>query len=51
MQTNPYITFNNQIRRVMLTMGEDGTELVNIFNDVEKYGTNKYITEDLKRLV
>ena len=31
-------------------MGEDGTELVNIFNDIEELGTKRYIAEGVNRL-
>ena len=44
---NPYIKLNNQMRRLTMTMGDDGIELVNVLNDVEKYGNKKYTNEDL----
>ena len=37
-----YYLFNNQMRRLILTMGEDGVELLNILNDIEKFGAKKY---------
>ena len=50
LSSNPYINFNNQIRRFIFAMGEDGVELVNALNEVEQPGNQTYIAEDLSKL-
>ena len=47
LQSYPYIKFNNQIRRLILTTGEDGEELLKHLNDIEKLGNEKFTNEDL----
>lgn len=50
LQANPYIKFNNHIRRLILTLRSDGEELVAILNKVEKFCNNKYTLKDLAKL-
>ena len=49
LQSNSYMKFNNQIRRLVLAMGQEGEEVVVILNEVEKRGSNKYTRGDLAR--
>ena len=41
LQTNPYLTFSNQLRRLILTMGADGEDLLELLDLVEKRGKYK----------
>lgn len=48
--TNPYIQLNNQIRKFIVTMGEDGEGLLEIIDVVEKFGKRILATAQLKEL-
>ena len=45
---NPYIQLNNQILKFIVTMGEDGEDLLEILDIVEKFGKRSFITTRLK---
>ena len=47
---NPYIQLNNQIRKLIVTMGEDGEDLLEILDIVEKFGKRIFTTAHLKEL-
>ena len=47
-QTNPYLPFNNALRRLILVQGKDGEELLDILDEVEQCGDDKFTKEDLK---
>ena len=49
--SNPYLVFNNQIRRLMISMGEDGVELLEILDEVEKMCNTRFTKERLSKLV
>ena len=38
--TNSYMLLNNQVRRLVVTMGEDGEQLLKILDEVEKFDKN-----------
>lgn len=48
--TNPYIQLNNQIRKFIITMGEDGEELLRILDVVERFGKKTFTTVHLSRI-
>ena len=48
--TNPYLPFNNALRRLILVQGHDGEELLNILNEIEQCGDEKFTKDDLKEL-
>ena len=41
LQINPYLAFNNQLRRLIVTMGVDGEDLLELLDLVEKRGKYK----------
>ena len=49
--SNPYMPFNNSLRRLMLAQGSDGEVLLQILDKVETMGINKYINELLQEVV
>lgn len=49
-QSNPYLPFNNALRRLVLVQGKDGEELLDILDDVEQFGDDKVIKQDLREL-
>ena len=42
LHNNPYFIFNNQLRRLILIMGKDGDELLEILDVMEKLGGRKF---------
>ena len=48
--TNPYLPFNNSLRRLILVQGKAGDDLLEILDDVEKMGAEKFTKEDLEDL-
>ena len=51
LNNNPYLPFNNAIRRLTLAQGVDGEELLHILDKVEKMGGNTFTNELLKDLI
>ena len=51
LNTNPYLFFNNAIRRFIMAQGADGDTLVIILNHVEKMGPNTFINDMLQELI
>ena len=49
LHSNPYFIFNNQIRRLIMTMGKDGDELLEILDEIEKLGNQKLTKGQLER--
>ena len=49
LQSNPYLKFSNQIRRLALAMGQEGEQVVSIPNTMETLGNKKYTMLDLER--
>ena len=50
LSSNPYMALNNSTRRLILSQGEDGDQLLAILNYVETYGANKFTDEHLANL-
>ena len=50
LNNNPYIPFNEVIRKLILTQGGDGEELLGILDYVETYGDDKFTNAHLKAL-
>ena len=50
LHTNPYMPFNNALRRLMLAQGQDGEMLLQVLDKIEKLGNNKYTNEQLTEL-
>lgn len=50
LSTNPYLPFNNSLRRLILVQGKAGDDLLQILDDVEKLGAEKFTKEDLEEL-
>ena len=48
--SNPYLMFNNQIRKFISTMGQDGDELAIILDEIEKRGNTKVDKSKLNEL-
>ena len=48
--SNPYLPFNNSLRRLILVQGKAGDEVLEILDDVDKMGAEKFIKEDLEEL-
>ena len=47
--TNPYLLFNNSLRRLILVQGKAGDDLLEILDDVEKMGAEQITKEDLEK--
>lgn len=50
MNINPYLTFNNAIRRLILVQGQDGDVVVELLDRVEKFGARRFRRELLNKL-
>lgn len=50
LQTNPHIPFNKAIRKLMISQGEDGEELLKILDHIETYGDQKFTSANLRAL-
>lgn len=50
LQANPCLQSNNALRRLILVQGKAGEELLQIFDDVERCGADKFTKEDLDEL-
>ena len=50
LQKNAYIPFNKAIRKLILTQGEDGEELLKILDHIETYGDQKFTSANLRAL-
>ena len=48
LNSNPYLPFNNAIRRLVMAQGADGDTLLIILDKVEKMGTNTF-TNDMRK--
>ena len=51
LNTNPYVPFNNSIRRLILSQGSNGELLLRMLDKVEKRGGNKYDNILLQNLI
>ena len=47
---SPYIPFNKSLRKLILTQGQDGEELLTILDHIDTYGDNRFATIKLKAL-
>ena len=47
---NPFIPFNKAIRKLILTQGGDGEELLKILDSIEIYGEQKFTNTNLRAL-
>ena len=50
LNSNPYLPFNNAIRRLVMAQGADGDTVLTILDKVEKMGTNTFTNQMLKEL-
>ena len=51
LHSNPYMPFNNSIRRLILAQGSDGEMLLKMLDKVETMGTDKYTNEQLREFI
>ena len=49
--SNPYLVFKNKLRRVIFAMGEDGEELIDVLDQVEKIGKSKVSSAVMHKLL
>ena len=47
---NPHLPFNNALRRLILLQGKDGEQLLDILDEVEQCGGDKFTKQDLQEL-
>ena len=51
LHTNPYMPFNNALRRLILAQGQDGEVLLKVLDKIEKLGASRYTNEQLEELI